>query len=434
LVQVPKMVYQEDSPILISAGSTPWPRDPKDGEPFTRASQGSQSPAKTRRAASIALLAAALLGVALHSHMEHFRVQPSRQSLPASDSRTQLFSATPAVSGVARAGAAPLAAAWAPQPLGNCTSFAKESTNCDSDCGNCFNPGARAGMMCRGQQPGYNCPSDPNPNGDVAFACMDWTFGSHAQRAAEASYNSRSGKDPVYFGVGTYGTSTDAMGGLGMCVLLDVEGVDRAIVAQSINTGFDVAGNQFDLQIGAGGAGAYNTCVGDPHSMYPGSKAVWGKQYGGLSKKAQCSKLPRFPRDDAAMRAAGDDLVTLCEYGFDMGVRHEGGGNPTINSIKRVACPAELVNLTQLWRSDEPTDAGEATARRLHAAHKCGDAPGLGAAWCLTRMMDCRKPSGGFKDNVRLDHVVKGHRLVQPCTADGYTRMDVQCGCNDCYC
>jgi len=288
--------------------------------------------------------------------------------------------------------------------------------------------------MCKGQQTGYNCPSDPNPDGDVAFACMDWTFGSTAQKAAEASYNCRSGKDPVYFGVGTYGTSDDAMGGLGVCVLLDVDGMDRKIVAQSINTGFDVAGNQFDLQIGAGGAGAFNTCAGGAGSMYPGSKKVWGKQYGGLSYKANCSNLPPYPRDSAKMKENGDSLVELCEYGFDQGVRLEGGENPSILSIQRVACPAELVALTQLRRSDEPSGEQELGGRRLTASHKCGKGPGLGAAWCLTRMMDCRKPSGGFKDNIKIDHVVKGHRLVQPCTSDGYTRMDVQCGCSDCYC
>ena len=26
------------------------------------------------------------------------------------------------------------------------------------------------------------------------------------------------------------------------------------------------------------------------------------------------------------------------------------------------------------------------------------------------------------------------NQVVQPCTQDGYTRVDVKCGCNDCYC
>ena len=59
----------------------------------------------------------------------------------------------------------------------------------------------------------------------------------------------------MFFGVGTYGTADDEQNGLGACYRLTAEGVAKDIIAQSINTGHDVAGNQFDLQIGAGGAG-----------------------------------------------------------------------------------------------------------------------------------------------------------------------------------
>jgi len=48
--------------------------------------------------------------------------------------------------------------------------------------------------------------------------------------------------------------------------------------------------------------------------------------------------------------------------------------------------------------------------------------------------MDCRKPSGGWNSNVQADFMVPGKRLLQPCTADGYTRIDVQCGCEKCIC
>ena len=72
---------------------------------------------------------------------------------------------------------------------------------------------------------------------------------------------------------------------------------------------------------------------------------------------------------------------------------------------------------------------------RRQAEHECqADQPGGTTAWCLTRMMDCRKPSGAFKDNVQPSLVAPGQRLVQTCTNDGYTRIDVQCGCTDCYC
>ena len=49
-------------------------------------------------------------------------------------------------------------------------------------------------------------------------------------------------------------------------------------------------------------------------------------------------------------------------------------------------------------------------------------------------MMDCRKPSAGFIDNLKPDLLKDGMKVVQPCTGDGYTRIDVKCGCMDCYC
>lgn len=328
---------------------------------------------------------------------------------------------------------------------GGCTAYSKASTNCagtdySAKCGACFNAGARGGVICPGERTGYQCPPDePDEPGGMAFACMDWTFGSTAMVAAEASYNGRGGGDPVYFGVGTYGVdySSDQMGGLGMCVRMEIEGLRRDVIAQSINTGHDVSGNQFDLQIGAGGAGAFNTCAGDASSMFPGPKKAWGHQYGGPAKKEQCKALPPYPRDSGPMKAAGDNLIELCEYAFDQGAF----SNPTILSIERVACPPELVNLTQFRRTDGPDAspggaAGAARPRRLlkAARHKCNTDPGVGLDWCQTRMMDCRKPSGAVKDNVIEELVAPGLKLVQPCTVDGYTRIDVQCGCYDCYC
>ena len=147
--------------------------------------------------------------------------------------------------------------------------------NCLSgDCGSCFNPGARPGVLCRGQQTGYYCSaSSPSAGADMAFACMDWTFGSQAMLAAEASWNARSGEAPVYFGVGTYGTGSDPIRGLGACYKIEATGVARELLVQSINTGSDVAAKQFDLMVGDGGAGAFNVCAGGkPNAtMFPGS-------------------------------------------------------------------------------------------------------------------------------------------------------------------
>lgn len=302
--------------------------------------------------------------------------------------------------------------------------------------------------MCKGSSDGggtgYYCPPDaPGVDGDMAFACMDWTFGSKGMQGAETSFSQRTGED-VYFGVGTFGTSNDIMRGIGACYRLQIGseggGVGKDLLLQSINTGSDVSGFQFDLQVGDGGAGLFNTCAGGSSpgrdTMYPGpySNNTWGRQYGGADTRVQCDNLPSYPSASAAMIAAGEDLGALCEWSFDHGVRGATGANPSILSIGRVECPMELVEFTQLKRSDDPTGYS-CGAECQQAEHECLlNSGGTEATWCLTRMMDCRKPSGAFKDNVRDELVVDGMKLVQPCTSDGYTRIDVQCGCTDCYC
>jgi len=321
---------------------------------------------------------------------------------------------------------------------------------CEGGCGSCFNAGARDGVMCNAGPGsiGYYCPADPSVGGVSTFACMDWTFGSTAMHAAEASFNRRENQN-VFFGVGTYGISADEQRGLGACYRLKVEGVDRDIIAQSVNTGHDVAGNQFDIQMGAGGAGAYNTCAGGLASMFPGELEPWGCQYGGVDSRDECNGLPEYPRQGDAMRQAGDSLVELCKYGWDHRLRISGAGkpagrcryNPTLLDVARVRCPDELALLTQMQRLDDP-DGYEATSAtrpvgfpNTDKAHECrAQEPGAGVDYCLTRMMDCRKPSGAFIDNVRPELMAPGRKVVQTCTGDGYTRINVQCGCIGCYC
>jgi len=233
------------------------------------------------------------------------------------------------------------------------------------------------------------CPPESNNGNDAAFACMDWTFGSKTLQRQEATFLTRTGED-VFFGVGSFG-SDDAQKGLGSCVRMKVDGVSKEIIAQSINTGSDVSGNQFDLQVGDGGAGLFNACAGGSNpgvdSMFPGTKDVWGHQYGGVDNRADCANLPAYPAKNGPMQDAGDDLISLCEYSFDSAVRGEGGENPSILTIGRVECPEELVYMTQMQRNDDP--AGYVPASPLQAEHKCqADIPNMPLDWCLTRMMD----------------------------------------------
>jgi len=272
---------------------------------------------------------------------------------------------------------------------------------------------------------------------------MDWSFGSTAMRSAEDEF-----EEDVYFGVGSFG-SDDQMSGLGSCFRLRVAGIEKDLIVQAINTGSDVQGNQFDLQVGDGGFGANNRCVGvglgaaskGNTFMFPGSSAVWGEMYGGVTSRDQCAGLPEYPTDSAAMKASGDSLVALCEYSFDKKVRLDANtspsSNPTILDLARVKCPDALVELTQIQRNDDPAtfsgpslpgfpNNGTAVAQCQHNSWDL--------SYCLTRMMDCAKPSGSWTTNVKESLVIGGKKVVQFCTADGYTRVDVQCGCFDCNC
>ena len=58
-------------------------------------------------------------------------------------------------------------------------------------------------------------------------------------------------------------------------------------------------------------------------------------------------------QEESEMVAAGDNLIELCKYSFDKRARL-GASNPTIVDMARVECPAELVEMTQLKRNDDP--------------------------------------------------------------------------------
>merc|ERR1712168_1400163 len=309
----------------------------------------------------------------------------------------------------------------------DCTDYDTGTGNCAAkNCDRCFNPGSRAGVMCMsyGTQGGYLC-SASSPSPDMAYACMDWSSGSKGMQAAEKAFEARTGQS-VYFGVGTYGTEEDIQRGLGACYLITVDTIDRPLLVQSINTGYDVWDSQFDLMQGAGGFGAYNTCAGGEESIFPGSKDPWGKMYGGVDYKSECAGLPPYPKVEDPMKDAGDSLIDMCEVSFDRGYRLEGGENPSIQELSRVECPDELVEFTWMKRTDDPEFGHPVLLKKNTEGNTC-QLPDSGA-WCLTRMMDCRKPSGSWPNNVQDEVMMDGKKLTQFCTEDGYSRMDVQCG------
>merc|ERR1711936_575634 len=333
-----------------------------------------------------------------------------------------------------------------------------EWSMCSSNCGNCFNPGGRSTtpqvkvILCDQESTtGYLCQPDSH-----AYACMDWTFGSNKMQRQEEQFHQRTGES-VWFGGGTFGTDEDIMQGLGNCYRMKVQDtncedplggmpLERDIIAQAINTGSDVANIQFDLQIGNGGTGAYNSCAGQSSSMFPGpwTEAVWGAPYGGCEYRdssegsPSCDDLPPYTQEEAEMVAAGDNLIELCKYSFDKRARL-GASNPTIVDMARVECPAELVEMTQLKRNDDPSTYSIEEENRPSAYQngatigpcRCSCESYQGCKYCLTRMMDCRKPSSSWTNNLDESLLEDGLRVTQFCTQDGYTRIDVKCGCYD---
>ncbi len=202
--------------------------------------------------------------------------------------------------------------------------------------------------------------------------------------------------------------------------------------------------------MGNGGTGVYNNCAGAEWSMFPGpyTYEVWGEVYGGTPYRdasegsPSCDDLPPYPQNPYAMTLAGDDLINLCKYSFDKRLR-VGMTNPTIVDMARVTCPDELVFLTQVQRSDDPVDTYTIEEENRPTDYKNGGANvepcrcscgNYDCAYCLTRMMDCRKPSSGFTTHMLNEYLVPGYNVNQPCTNDGYTRVDVKCGCYDCFC
>merc|ERR1712066_1002243 len=132
-------------------------------------------------------------------------------------------------------------------------------------------------------------------------------------------------------------------------------------------------------------------------------------------------------------------MVELCKYSFAKGVRLppnntvQPASNPTILDMGRMKCPEGIVHATQLQRNDDPASFTYSASLPgfPNDSVQC-QSNERDLAYCLTRMMDCKKPSAGYIDNIQSDLMVGGRKVAQPCTIDGYTRIDVKCGCKEC--
>jgi hypothetical protein len=328
-----------------------------------------------------------------------------------------------------------------------CLEFGDEAT-C-GNCGSCANGGSDYTVRNNdlntkfitdpGGGVGYGVSTDiSGDSGEWAYMCMDWTAGSSHLTKAEKDFKASYGQD-VYFGVGTDGCSQT--GNMGGCYRItyaeagtDTPNQPKDIIVQAVNSGADVHCPQFDLQVGVGGTGAFNNCHGSDVSMFEGND--FGEEYGGWKNKADCSKSPKYPKSEAAAIAAGDNLIDLCELSFDRNFRGEGGANSVIRKMSQVTCPTELTNVTNIRRADQDTlgyDHNTTGSQVINPSADCGFNNGGDGTNCLSRMMDCRKPSAAFKDNVDLDNMIDGQRLIPACVNDGYTRIVSDCGGAGCY-
>ncbi len=307
------------------------------------------------------------------------------------------------------------------------------------------------------------------------YMCMDWTMGSIKMTAAEEAFRARTNIS-VYFGVGTDGClQTLNSGGCYRLTYSAPTGyslaLKRDLILQAVNSGGDVHCPQFDVQVGVGGQGIHNNCAGngsrpltDNLTIFDATQSEMGRQYGGWDNRADCSKSPDKPQHNPNLP---DSLVGMCEHSFDIGMRGEGGENPIIEKFSQVTCPQELTQVTSFRRSDQDawgfdhativkTVSSSAEAQthfnnqeRLYydnsnLAKGCGftlNPSGNDGSYCLSRMMDCRKPSASWRGNIYspgkgsgdLSAMCPGLAILPSCRIDGETRVPSTCGDTNCY-
>lgn len=257
--------------------------------------------------------------------------------------------------------------------------------------------------------------------GGSAYACMDWNAGSFAMTSAASDYAARTGEPVPIFGVGSVG-HTDTKYNMGKCFKFTLETTSQPIIFQAINEGGDVMSGNVDLQMAAGGEGAFLGCTnpsGGGTPMFAGVgdyPSVFGEHpfSGGPSTKDQCQLLPEFPSalPDNDVPPGAVSLIEECERSFDLKLRKPPGNgdtNPRILTRSWIPCPDELVELTGLKRTDDPAQAIDQASDISDSSH-------------MTRMMDCCKPSAGWIGNVY--NYDANFPAVMACQADGFTRLD----------
>ncbi|KAL9940776.1 hypothetical protein V8E36_000264 [Tilletia maclaganii] len=143
----------------------------------------------------------------------------------------------------------------------------------------------------------------------------------------------------IAYGVGARSSALGIGNFFGACYAIQFKELPgKTLVWQAVNTGDDYHPNQIDIQVPGAGVGYYCACDRQWGSPPDG----WGRRYGGVRTRAECSQLPT-------------GLQTACHWRFDWLAPsdHPDGINPTIASMCRVKCPKILTQLTGSSRHDD---------------------------------------------------------------------------------
>lgn len=179
----------------------------------------------------------------------------------------------------------------------------------------------------------------------------------------------------------------------------------KKMIVQITNTGSDLNGNHIDLQIPGGGWGIFEM---GQQQLY-GNKYFFGRRYGGVSTREQCSGLP-------------SELQSGCQFRFDW---FEGADNPNV-AFKTVVCPARITEISGCVRKDAVTLPSQSPPKPLPANDSCPVATyeqcgGLG----YTGQKCCDPDQVCYKINNHYSMcILKSDKRNLPCTNKKYQQCD----------
>lgn len=237
----------------------------------------------------------------------------------------------------------------------------------------------------------YNAKSGCGGGGDdtIGWSCPHLMLLSpDMQYAAEADNNSW-----AVYAVAGIGSANDC----GSCYQLEITSggspYPNKFIVQAVNTGSDVSSGQFDILLGAGGFGIYDSCSSDCQygrvcsgghcnaPQYTGNFDAWtpdGNCYGGgIHNAGDCYKL------DSSSTFAGNTLRYGCATALNRGYHL----NFNVQWF-RVGCPDSLSKLTGIRRKDDLQHPKPHLQLKLSNSGR------------TTTTMDCCKPTCAWRQNV----------------------------------